>query len=89
MLLSRVHLFHAPQVNTMLKIYSKFSTQGISDVGRAPCPSPPPGTLTEDDLGIAKREQKRQNSRASTTGSLDGEFIPEEDDHNAHSSSSR
>ena len=55
--------------------------QGISDVGRPNCPSPPPGTLTEDDMGIAKREaQQRQNSRCSTTGSLDGEFIPEEDD---------
>lgn len=54
--------------------------QGISDVGRPSCPSPPPGTLTEDDMGIAKREQRRQNSRCSTTGSLDGEFIPEEDD---------
>lgn len=56
------------------------SLQGISDVGRPSCPSPPPGTLTEDDMGIAKREQRRQNSRCSTTGSLDGEFIPEEDD---------
>lgn len=55
--------------------------QGISDVGRAPCPSPPPGTLSEVDKDIAR--QSKHNSRCSNTGSL-GEFIPEEDTTNQY-----
>ncbi|XP_067942703.1 mitogen-activated protein kinase kinase kinase 3-like [Watersipora subatra] len=56
---------------------------GISDVGRnASCPSPPPGTLTDVDLVLSRTTPmgRRTGSRGSTTSSVDGEFIPEDDD---------